>query len=822
MPNNKTLIVSALVDIGRANLSPDFGRDFNQYLTAFEAFLQIPEDMYLFVPEYLFDFIEEKRPKNYKTSIEKYDVETIIENFNYLDKVNEIRNLPDWYNQADWLKNSPQARLELYNPLVMQKMNLLAKASNSVDSNYTHTFWLDAGITQTVHPGYFTHDKIVSKLPDLVDKFMFICYPYFANSEIHGFERKAMAKYANVPMVNRVARGGFFGGKTEYIADLEQNYNLLLSETLNSGYMGTEESIFTLLTYLFEEKVNVYYIEGNGLISGFMEDVKNNTVSLNPKKIETIQVNITNETLAQWHLDSEVHFSGITNRFAETQTEKSKIAIMDIGSSTGIFLELLSRKFEITQALLIDPLTEAIDFATNLFKGIEGLECIEGLPVANQHEDLYLNVYGTHNGNLGIFTINEYPDVETRGIKSIYLTELLSKFNKLKPDFVRIHTGNYSLKMLEIVAQLIKSSGHQPLIGFDYGYYESREKLAATLFNFDELGYVYENPFNWGGGDFFIYPNAETVILPIIENNKEINQIESNLITLNSTDNLAFTNEPRNHDLTTYIVTYNLPEQLNLLFKSFHISGNYLLYNTNLVLIDNSDDTSVFEAYTQVAKKYNMEHIRMGNLGISGARQLAADHFHQSNASYMLFFEDDMLLSKEGDAACSTGLVRYVPDLFQKVLRIYQSNHFDFIKLSFTEFFGNNATQWAWHNVPQEVRAKLFPDVPEKLEGVEPPKTVFSGVYFEEGLAYCTGDVYYSNWPHLIGKEASIKMFENTRWNFPAESTWMSHFYQLTREGQIHPAILLATPINHHRAYHYKGELRKEYGVDVDFTKKLL
>ena len=39
-----------------------------------------------------------------------------------------IRNNPEWYNQAGWLSQSTQARLEMYNPLVMSKVFLLNDA----------------------------------------------------------------------------------------------------------------------------------------------------------------------------------------------------------------------------------------------------------------------------------------------------------------------------------------------------------------------------------------------------------------------------------------------------------------------------------------------------------------------------------------------------------------------------------------------------------------------------------------------------------------------------------------------------------------------
>jgi hypothetical protein len=46
-----------------------------------------------------------------------------------------------------------------------------AKIMDRFESEYI--FWIDAGITNTVHPGYFTHDKVLEKLSKYISKFFF-------------------------------------------------------------------------------------------------------------------------------------------------------------------------------------------------------------------------------------------------------------------------------------------------------------------------------------------------------------------------------------------------------------------------------------------------------------------------------------------------------------------------------------------------------------------------------------------------------------------------------------------------------------------------
>ena len=62
----------------------------------------------------------------------------------------------------------------------------------------------------------------------------------------------------------------------------------------------------------------------------------------------------------------------------------------------------------------------------------------------------------------------------------------------------------------------------------------------------------------------------------------------------------------------------------------------------------------------------------------------------------------------------------------------------------------------------------------------------------------------------VISREGNRKMFLDEQWAAPFEQTWMSYIYQQTVEGNIKPAILLATPCYHERFDYYEGSERRE------------
>ena len=101
---------------------------------------------------------------------------------------------------------------------------------------------------------------------------------------------------------------------------------------------------------------------------------------------------------------------------------------------------------------------------------------------------------------------------------------------------------------------------------------------------------------------------------------------------------------------------------------------------------------------------------------------------------------------------------------------------------------------------------------PTRHHALDPnaPRTKFERIDSYEELAYAVGEVYYSNWPCLISKEGNKKMFIDTKWAHPYEQTWMSHIFQLTLQGKINPAVLLASPIHHDRIKYYAAHERRE------------
>lgn len=336
--NNEYTIVSGLWNIGREE------RDFDKhYVERFKEFLKIPSNMVLFVPRDLENIVWEHRSRT-NTFVKIYELEDIKSLYSpHWDKTQEIRSNPDWIKisgEGGWLVNSPQAKLEYYNPVVMSKMFMLHEASLWSPFKTEYYYWLDAGITNTVPVEHLTFSKALDELPKHTNPFIFLSYPYESAGEIHGFDQKGMDLFAGEP-VKYVCRGGLFGGQKSFMSQANSTYYHLLSETLSRGYMGTEESIFSIMAHKEPHLYRRYSLDENGFIVKFTEALINDKVELvevdlkkykKAKSLDTSKVK-TNLYILTFNFPSQVLHTIDSMKKTPEWLEKPRLYLLDNSTS---------------------------------------------------------------------------------------------------------------------------------------------------------------------------------------------------------------------------------------------------------------------------------------------------------------------------------------------------------------------------------------------------------------------------------------------------------------------------------------------------------
>ena len=750
--------VTALLDINRNELeSKNFKRDFQTYLDKLSILLRNlkNKNLVIYIEEEHYKFVKNIKPHN--VVIKKITQEQ-IRNSEYYSKIEKIRTNNTWPNQNGWLPNSPQAKLELYNPLIFQKIHLLNEVSTKNPFNDEYFVWVDAGIANSqASPSVFNEDWYENKIYEELEKFLFINYPYNNYTEIHGFKKEGLKKYYDGD-INRVTRATFFGGRRDYIRFLTNKFNELSHKTLNDGFMGTEESVYTLLSYLYPDKINNRMINHSGLVRNYFETLRNGS----PNKKE----NVVSDYKPQ-------PYQGLRNQ----QNPKAFKVFSDFFSKNKDF-----------------------DLIVEIGSGFGGLTKLlfdESKKINSKFITYDINKNNCDN----IKNIDSNIDIRCKDVFDVFtFNEIEQEINNTNKVLVICDGGNVS-KEFNDYASIIKKG--DVIMAHDYAPNKQifETKYKGKIWDWLEISDkdISKSVSNYGLVD--IYNEFNDVAWVIKQKTKEKpKKVVKNFADL------------KTH---LYMLTFNFPEQVLHTINSMKKTPE-LLEKPSLILLDNSTDDKAKIKNKEIAKEYNFEYIDLGgNTGICGGRQAAAEHFHNSDADYMLFFEDDMTVNPpelKGEV-CRNGFRKYIPNMYNIIHKIMLKEEFDFLKLSFTEVYFDNDKQCSWYNVPQRVRTENWPHydkLPER--GLDPnvPLTEFKNIRNMNGVSYIDGEIYYANWPMIVSKEGNKKMFIDTTWAHPYEQTWMSHMYQMTKRGELKPALLLASPIWHDRIKHYKPEERRE------------
>ena len=755
--SKRNTYVTALVDINRSQLeSKLFNRSFNLYISHLVDLLKCfkSDNFVIYIDPIYFDRLKSNKQHNV---IFKKLTSFNIQKSEYYSKIQKIRKDPNWLGQSQWLKDSPQANLDLYNPLIFEKIHLLNNVSESNPFNDNQFFWIDAGILNAqASEGQFKSRSFRENLSRDVDKFLFINYPYKNFNEIHGFSKEGLGRFYNGE-ISSVTRATFFGGKSNYIKFFSDKFRELAHKTLDEGFMGTEESIFTLLNYLYPEKINSRQIESHGLVRSYFDKLIN--AQIQPE--ENTQVKIDYKPTLYDGIKNQqnpLSFS-LFKKFFENNDEIE--LVIEIGSGFGGFSAFLK-----DQSIQHDFKFVTYEFNENKHKSILSLG---------------RNIDCRNSNATSPFTLKEISDLLNSHKKCLILCD----GNNLKLEF-------------EKVSPLLKEGD----IIMAHDYAPNKE-----IFNSKYKGKIW---------DWMEISDAD------IDKSCKDNGLQDAFVKFNKAAWLCkqkgssiIKPSSKSSGTNLYILTFNFPDQLLHTINTLEATPKWL-ESPNLFLLDNSDNEEARIKNQKIAKDYNFEYLSLqGNKGICGGRQFAAEHFHNSNADFMLFFEDDMTLnsSEYQGKFCRNGFRKYIPNLYDTLHNVMIQDKFDFLKLSFTEVYFDNDKQCSWYNVPQAVRTKYWPHY-DKLPqtGLDPnvPLTNFKNIRTFNECAYIDGEVYYANWPTIVSKSGNQKMFIETKWNNPYEQTWMSYMFKKTKEGLLNPAVLLASPITHNRFKHYKPEERRE------------
>lgn len=270
--DNRITYVTGIFNIGRSEIEGRFRRSFDYYLHYFKKLLQnIPGPLVIYI-EAKYEHIVWVYRRKENTKVMTTELSE-IRKFPHWDKIQKIRQDENWYSYAAWLKESPQRNLEYYVPLVMSKLFWLKSQSEINFFGSDYFIWVDGGIAHHTDVKYFAENNFNDKLLPYLDKFPVLGFFDNNHKEIHGFRKDALNRFCKHRDANKIVAAAFMGGNKYSIQAIFPYYNQLLQDTLSEGYMGIEENIFTILTYLYPHLFNRIMLRDRGIPFLFFEEI---------------------------------------------------------------------------------------------------------------------------------------------------------------------------------------------------------------------------------------------------------------------------------------------------------------------------------------------------------------------------------------------------------------------------------------------------------------------------------------------------------------------------------------------------------------------
>lgn len=263
--DNDVTIVTSLLNIDRESID---NRNFEQhYLNGLARHMNTPHALIVHAEEKYFDTIKSMRG-DLPLQLIPFNIETLKSQDFYDDVQNIIQN-PVWVNQADWMKTSIISSPN-YIPLTLMKTRMMKNAVDANVFNSKYFYWVDSGLFNSYGIN-LTLDQLDFSRVDKSGMYM-MKYPYYNYSEIHGYSPNGYDEIVGF-RPDYVCRACFFGGDAKSVTNLHNAFEKYLTMSLEKGYIGTEESIFTIIAAKDPEIVNPYLLL-NGSINYHIEYLK--------------------------------------------------------------------------------------------------------------------------------------------------------------------------------------------------------------------------------------------------------------------------------------------------------------------------------------------------------------------------------------------------------------------------------------------------------------------------------------------------------------------------------------------------------------------
>jgi len=234
-------IVTALFDIGRDKWKT-FNQSYHTYLWWLENTLSLNAKFVIYTEDKFYDDILNIRKKYdpilYNTLVIKKHLNELPAYRRYFNKLDKLMNSQEFKSKI--IFDVPEMTKPLYNTLIFNKLDFIKETINKKYFANDIVIWVDAGGLRdniSLYKGVIWPN--ISKLNNIEDSKSVTFFSHQPDFNINDVEKHALSQV-------RFIQGGSIFCPQNTINDLHKSFNETIVESINNGYIGSEEKMLDI------------------------------------------------------------------------------------------------------------------------------------------------------------------------------------------------------------------------------------------------------------------------------------------------------------------------------------------------------------------------------------------------------------------------------------------------------------------------------------------------------------------------------------------------------------------------------------------------
>lgn len=327
MDIKNTTIVTAIFDIGRDKWD-NFTMSYHTYLMWMRNILFLDTNMVIYTEEKfkkdIIGFRKEIDPKLEKTIIVIEPLENIMGYKKFYEPLNTLMSSDEFKSKIQF--NVPEMTKPLYNVVMFAKLFYILDAHKRNLFNTDLFVWADAGVLRNDKPQIGISWPDTQKINELDNnKVTFFCHhPYVRIGRDH-YERHALSQ------MRYIQGGSIFVPKkcVDEVCDIFEN---VVRESIESGYVGSDEKMFDFLYLRSPEKYNLIQCGWREYIDLFTSD----------KDMKVIIARYNEDT--SWI--SKLNYNYIIYNKNEEQKDQYQYNLTNVGRESNTFMTYIIDNYD--------------------------------------------------------------------------------------------------------------------------------------------------------------------------------------------------------------------------------------------------------------------------------------------------------------------------------------------------------------------------------------------------------------------------------------------------------------------------------------------